>query len=412
LIVSQLLIVAGAVAIELAVKKRAEISGFAALIVLYSTPFAFGLVNFEFGLGLALFGIASWIALENRSWQTRLAVHSLFVFAVFTAHFFALGIYGVTIGLYELWRLSSRRFDARGAMGIFAILASPATVILALMLIMGGAIGGGDTEWRIDAKILALLLSMSGYNFILSISIIAVLGALLYFLFREQYLTMGPAGRWIAGGFLILYALMPFRVFGTGYVDTRIIIAAILILPAFMLFSPSTRRVSFLAGSIATGVILMNATHAGYLALAHADDYAAMKASFRLIQPRSQVLIGRSRDDVTDLPMHHAPTLAVHYAGALVPSLYALPGMQPVTVRPEFRHLAISDPRQFYPVPLPTLKMIAAGHEPPQTPQFLRHWHQDFDYLYLVGPTGPNPLPNLLHESAIGHRFALYRIRR
>src|SRR5262245_33045561 len=102
---SQVLIVVGAITLEWTVKGRHEMAGFGALLALPSTPFSFGFTNFEFGLGVALFGIASWIACEHCRWQIRLGVHALFVFALFVAHLFALGIYGLVIGLFELRRM-------------------------------------------------------------------------------------------------------------------------------------------------------------------------------------------------------------------------------------------------------------------------------------------------------------------
>ena len=65
LILSQILVVSGAVALEMAVKKRHEFAGFAGAAVLYSLPFAWGFLNFEFGVGLALWGLAAWFALED-----------------------------------------------------------------------------------------------------------------------------------------------------------------------------------------------------------------------------------------------------------------------------------------------------------------------------------------------------------
>ena len=53
LIAYQLLIVSGAIALELAVKRRHEISGLAAVMLLYSFPFAWAFLNFQFGLGVA-----------------------------------------------------------------------------------------------------------------------------------------------------------------------------------------------------------------------------------------------------------------------------------------------------------------------------------------------------------------------
>src|SRR6266436_7515898 len=112
---SQVLIVIGAITLEWTIKRRHEMAGFAALLALPSTPFSFGFTNFEFGLGVALFGIASWIACEHRRWDVRVAIHALFVCALFVAHLFALGVYGLVLGLYELRRMCVGRFNATRA---------------------------------------------------------------------------------------------------------------------------------------------------------------------------------------------------------------------------------------------------------------------------------------------------------
>src|SRR5271155_812360 len=52
LLLSQLLIVGGALAFERVVKGRVQLAGFAALMFLYCLPFTWGFVNFEFGLGV------------------------------------------------------------------------------------------------------------------------------------------------------------------------------------------------------------------------------------------------------------------------------------------------------------------------------------------------------------------------
>ena len=109
LLASQILTVTGAVAIELAVKRRFELSGFLALMVLYSLPFAWGFLNFQFGLGIGLWGIAAWLALPERAPVRRFAIHALVVVVLFASHLFTLGIYGFTLGLHELWRAWSRR---------------------------------------------------------------------------------------------------------------------------------------------------------------------------------------------------------------------------------------------------------------------------------------------------------------
>src|SRR5476649_2826826 len=91
-------------AIERVVKGRIHIAGFAAVMFLYCLPFTWGFLNFEFGLGVALWGIAAMLLAQERGWLFRLGVNAVFVVALFAAHFFALGIYGATLGMHELWR--------------------------------------------------------------------------------------------------------------------------------------------------------------------------------------------------------------------------------------------------------------------------------------------------------------------
>lgn len=92
LLLSQLLIVGGALLLEWTRKGRIHLAGFAALAFLYCLPFSWGFVNFEFGLGLALWGIAVYLMLAERPWPLRFAANLVFVAALFVAHFFSLGI--------------------------------------------------------------------------------------------------------------------------------------------------------------------------------------------------------------------------------------------------------------------------------------------------------------------------------
>ena len=58
---SQILVISGAIAMEYALKGRHELAILASLLALPSTPFSHGFVNFDFGISIALFWIASWI---------------------------------------------------------------------------------------------------------------------------------------------------------------------------------------------------------------------------------------------------------------------------------------------------------------------------------------------------------------
>jgi len=414
-LLSQILVVTGAIAIEQVVKRRFLVAGFVALMFLYSLPFAWGFVNFEFGLGMALWGIAAYLAVQERVWPVRLAINAAFVAALFAAHFYALGIYGVTIGLHEAWRAWARKIAPVAMIGRLAILALPAAVLLGWMAWSGGAIGGADTNWALGLKPLRLFATLNGYDLMLSGAAAIALGGFIYVAARRGFLRFEPAGVWLAAGFIILFVAMPSRLVETSFVDLRIIVAAALILPAFMSISFPDRRWRLALAACAIAVTSANLAVVSFVWISYRADYAAMIQSFGKIAKGSFVLVAHSGDaddpplkNLTEYPIYNAPTLAVHYAGAFVPTFYAAAGKQPIIARSRYRRLQVPYGGI---APIAALKAIAE-HAVPEIPDFVRSWPRDFDYLYIIGPGIPNPMPNLLEELDTAPRFALYRIRK
>ena len=89
-------------------------SSLIALPLLYNNVFLVGVMNYIFGIGLSLWALAVWIWLRERHRLLRLAVSTVFSFALFFCHLFALGLYGLGLLAYETWRLwSEHRHDLR-----------------------------------------------------------------------------------------------------------------------------------------------------------------------------------------------------------------------------------------------------------------------------------------------------------
>ena len=416
LLLSQLLIISGALALERVVKGRFHLAGFAALMFLYCLPFSWGFVNFEFGLGVALWGVAAYLVVAARPWPTRFVVNAVFVTALFAAHFFSLGIYGATIGLYELWRGYDRRAPYRDAALRLVVLAIPVVALLELVRLTAGSIGSEGTTWFFEFKPLWVFRIMNGYNLEVSAASALALLALLYFAAKYDVLKLEPAGVWLAIGFALFYLAIPSKLVGTSFVDLRMIPAAALILPAFCSLSLPSRRWTIAALITVTGITLANLAIIYSVWLSYRADYAAIISSFRKIDRGSRVLVGGSGEgqdppfnDLTQYPMYYAPTLAVHYAGAFVPNLFTAVGKQPVQARPFLRRLAIP---YGGPMPIRVLTSVVAGQPPSDVPAFISTWYRDYDYLYVLGPHAANPLPDLLEELDRSARTVLYKIRR
>ena len=412
---SQLLIIGGAMAIERAVKGRAHIAGFAALMFLYCTPFAFGFVNFEFALGCALWGIAFALVVQERAWPVRLIAHAAIMGWLFTAHLFALGIYGFTIGLQELWRAWSRRTSWRETAGRLALMALPTLALAGIMFGSGGTVGGDGTQWYFGYKPTWLLHIMSGYGMAPSAVGVIALFALLFALGRRGALRFEQSGAWLAAGFALLYLVMPFRLFDTSYVDMRAPAAAALILPGFLSVSFPSRAWARAALALAAAITLVNVAAVTSVWLSYRADYSVATDAFQRMEKGAKVLIGDSGDapdppaDLRDYPIYNLATLAVAYADAFVPSLFTERGKQPISPRPEWERMAVPYGNL---VPVKLLQVIAERGAPAGTPPFIRGWARDFDYLFLLGPKIANPMPDRLVEITRAPRFVLYRIRK
>jgi len=405
---SQALILTGAVAIEIAVKRRFEYAGFIALLFIYAFPFAWGFVNFSFGLGLALWGIACGIALREKPAALRLLAHSLFVAALFVAHLFALGLYGFALGMHELWRFSRHR-SAKKLLGALAMLAAPALVAGAALAFAGGSVGQPGNAWDFQLKPVWPTVAANGYNTPLSMLILALLAFVALRLRRAGGLVSEQGGAWLAAGFGLLYLATPQLLFGTAYVDVRVLVAAALILPGFIsLRFPDrvfARRVQFAM----LALVCANLAYVAWLWTSFRADYAAMLQSFAQIDRGAKILVARAGEESPFSgqslePITHAPTLASVYNKALVSSVMAVKGKQPLASRPGYERLNIPDGGT------PGLADLAAiaGRDN----ALFGHWPRDFDFLYVIGPPGGAPMPALIEPLRVERLFTLYRIRK
>ena len=417
LLVSQILVVSGAIALEIAVKRRHEFAGYVGAAVLYCLPFAWGFLNFEFGIGLAMWGLASWLTLENHKSEARLAAHALFCLSLFICHLVAFGLYGATLLFYELGQTFQPNGDWRKSARTLVILASPAAVILFYFTAFSASAGKEASQWDAFAKLLSILHGMNGSSGYLSIANICGIIALTYFMFRERSVLILSQGKWIALGLLTLVLALPFRLFGGDLLSLRIAIGGLLILPAFLTFQPRNRFLRFVPPVVLSLIALVNAGHTASLWLSNQRDFAALRKSFRQINRGAFVLVGHAnfkdgRFDKAKMPIMTATALAAHYSNAFVPTLFAIPGQQPLQVCPELKSLALGRTQDYWPVSILVLAAVANGASTAEAPAHVHDWLHDYDYLYLVGPPGPNPLPNHITPLATSSSFTLYRIIR
>src|ERR1700682_109432 len=105
LISTFVLVLSGTLALNSALSGRWSALPLVATPLLYTAVMLFGVMNYFFGLGVALWALAAWIALRERAWYLRLGVAAVFVIVLFFCHLFAAGLFGLGLLAFELQRL-------------------------------------------------------------------------------------------------------------------------------------------------------------------------------------------------------------------------------------------------------------------------------------------------------------------
>ena len=90
-ILSFVLIGSGTLAFNRALIGRWSALPLIALPLLYNGVLLVGVMNYVFGIGLTLWGLAAWLALRERPWPWRLAISTLFALVLYFCHLFAAG---------------------------------------------------------------------------------------------------------------------------------------------------------------------------------------------------------------------------------------------------------------------------------------------------------------------------------
>ncbi len=94
-VLSFVLIASGALALNRALLGRWSPVPLLALPLLYNGVLLVGVMNYVFGIGLVLWGLAAWVLLRDRDWRWRFLASTIFAFTLFICHLFAAGVYAM-----------------------------------------------------------------------------------------------------------------------------------------------------------------------------------------------------------------------------------------------------------------------------------------------------------------------------
>ncbi|ATE59749.1 hypothetical protein [Thauera sinica] len=376
-----------------------------------------GLMNYLFGVGVAVFGLAAWIRLSDRRLPVRALASLAFCAVLYVCHLSALGLYGLGIASFEAWRLWTARPSRPGRVAA-SVLALGLPFLPFLYLLLHSPTWGLAREnvWEAQGKFAAVIRFLSVYSDLVDIPFLALIVGAIVVAIRRGLVRFHRAGMIVAAVLTLAFLAMPRMAFGSWMADERLVVGIFFMTLGFI--STDLRKLegqnAFFAICLATIAFRVVDVSVNWSSIS--QPLLELRNSIRTMQPGSRLLVTQADnlpDGAIGAAMSHAPTLAVIERSALVSRLFVVPGKQILHAREGYRgHVDTEDGET------PTISQaILAIHA--TAPDGERHywdgWPDFYDYLVVLG-TDPdeweNPAPQLLQPVHNGNGFAFYRIRR
>lgn len=393
-----------------------------AFLFLYNQIFLYGFLNYLFAAALALWGAAAWVWLRDRNAVLRTAVSAGFVLALFASHMVGVGLYGLALLSYEVWRVwqqpASRCIVRDGATFLL-----PFLLIVPLALDSPTAGYANQTVWTFwPEKLKGLYFLVGSYSIPLDVLYGAVLLAGLAWGVARGNLRLHPVARFFLPLAALTYLAVPTILAGASIIGTRLPASLVFFAVAFSNWQPRSVAGAhrFIAG-LAT-VVLLRLLMIGAYWQSYEHVVAAFMRSFEQIAPGSRVLVASNLDGaprIAQVPVDHMAALVSIERSAMESRLFSHPGKQPLGVRAPYRATASEDGD---PLPIDHLVAADAGHAGSaagvmptgQKEQvYWSDWRQAYDYLYvLFTPDGYQPPLDRLQPLFRADSFALFKIEK
>lgn len=414
-ILAFLLIGSGALAFSRALNRHWSAAPLVALPLLYNGVLLVGVMNYVFGIGLLLWGLAAWVALRERAWPWRFAVSALFAIALFVCHLFAAGVYGLGLLAIELHRLWLYRRDPWTPRLLEFVAVGIPFIPLAALLLTSPTwhTPGSAAFWEIDGKLQGLTAVFNVYYPPVAGLLLAVAVAAAVYASRHGVLKFHPAGWIILGLGFVVFLALPRALFGAHLADQRLPIAIAFMLVACFdvdLRQRAVRRgfliliVALLAVRIAEVQLVWNrldrGTHEFFQSVGH------IKRGARVLVVYGDRSSGK---EISDFNLVHAASLAIIERSALVSSEFTVKGKHILHARREFQQYVETE--DWLPPSLPYVLRVAKGDKE-NASYFWKDWPQHYDYVYILftPPGMRNPDRNHLDLVYGGDAFQLYRV--
>ena len=411
------LIISGVSALHRVLFGRWSLAPLVACPLLYNYIFLVGVLNYQAGVGVALWALASWIALRERNAMLRLTLALAFVLLLFTCHLFALGVYATGVLAFESWRViaNNAQLPLRARLVSFVLAGVQFLPAIPLLLHSSTWSNAADFSWEEAGKIDGLMYVFQSYSDTIALLIIATLTVGAVMTIRSRLLRVHPLlfSLLFIGG--IIYFALPRTLFATYMADQRLPIAIAFLCAACFELNLRPRRVRHAFMGLVAVLLVVRVAEVNVAWGEIAPSTLEFRNSVRKVAVGSRVLVAYADqgggDRTDEFGLVHAACLAILERSALVTTAFTVAGKQIMHVRPEYRRQV--DTEDGTPPTLDQL-LVEISRPAEHAGTYWSNWAKDFDYLYVLftDEDADNPAPDLLTPVQHGERFQLYKIKR
>ena len=347
-----LVLTSGTVALNYGLFGRLNPLPLLSFLLVFNQAFLKGFVNFSFGIGLALWGVALWLLSEQWNRWMRLAIFSSLTVMLFFCHLYALGIYAVVVVGYEGFEGVRSRPSHQPKQTLINKLTFLLQFIIPAILYKLSPTGSevlGTPRWNSAITKLKYLWKLTDdYSLSLGIATLALV------------LLLPILGVWLKQiqfshkmllplvGLTLLYVCLPKELSTSANADWRLLV------PLSFLWVSSFQicRYRWIAwGGIAAAAVVLSVRIALIQSIwaSYQPTYQAVVDCVTQIQPGQRLFTAMGHDNYESAtPTMHLPPYAVIQKAAFVPSLFAFETQQPVQFQPAYQVTATETKRTVY----------------------------------------------------------------
>lgn len=382
--------------------------------LLYNGMLLIGVMNYLFGIGVALWALATWIWLREKSWPQRYVMSLLFVLAIFFCHLFAVGLYGLGLLAYEMYREWAHRgkFTLQRYVEFLAV-GTPFLIVLPLLYVSPTLELVGGYAWESDGKVDGLELVFKTYYDVVAIVLGAIIVAAMLWALRYRVLHFHRFGWFLLGVGGAVYLAMPRTLFETYMADQRLPIGLAFMVVACAHLELTRKSVRQAFGAVLFVLLAIRVGEVQIVWQQLSQGTWRFMESVQHMQPGSRVLVAyadqATGDGTRDLGYAHAACLAMIEKSSLVTTAFTVRGKQILQVRPQYQHIVDSEDST---PPQISQLLLAADKEGDEVENYWDGWPRNYDYVYLLFTErgAENPDSERLELVFEGNRFQLYKI--